>query len=623
MELPSRALDDQLLPGGELEDIRKRLRTLAAKHDLTSVIACAFDHRTRMLPFIYADLRMAPAGARAIGSALVDSGFSKTRIVLQQWNRNFRPSEMRLDGRLPDLFLISSMSLHTAACKEMIRDICRVEPARRPLVIAGGSLCIYEPWEVFYPEAADAAVTGEEYVLLNLLETLLSGRAGAEPLRQTFLRARDSGALDAIPGLVYGRTDPAGTVLGLVNTGVQRLLGNLDELPMPTAGYAILEPPSRLATLASRPLDAGQVAKHSRISALVMTLGCKFSCEYCPIPAYNQRRLRGKSGARLREEISLLHRRYGLRYFFGTDDNFFADKDRSLDILESLAAAQDGGVALRKVIRWGTEVTVHDTLGMREHLSLAHRAGVRALWLGVEDMTGALVRKGQTTDKTLEVFGLLRRQGICPMPMMMHHESQPLVSLGGRGLLNQVRLLRRSGAVSLQVLMLTPSAGSKLYDRTFESGLVYRSAAGRPVQPHMYDGNYVIACGQGRPWRKQLNILAAYLFFYNPPRLIADLIRCRGRVGFKPAGMQLVGMWGLTHTIRRTLGWAMRLMLGRIERYSAPPGSPFPMQPPRSMGVPPVSECSTGILPVSECSTGILPVSESEKEKQQRQQQQQ
>ena len=33
------------------------------RHDLTTVIACAFYHRTRMLPFIYADMRMAPGGA--------------------------------------------------------------------------------------------------------------------------------------------------------------------------------------------------------------------------------------------------------------------------------------------------------------------------------------------------------------------------------------------------------------------------------------------------------------------------------------------------------------------------------------------------------------------------------
>jgi hypothetical protein len=99
MELPRRERGDELLAPGEMTKLRMRLRRLAPRHDLVSVIACAFDHRTRMLPFIYSDTRMAPAGVRSIGAAMVDAGFEKTRIVLQQWNRHFRPSSMRLDGR--------------------------------------------------------------------------------------------------------------------------------------------------------------------------------------------------------------------------------------------------------------------------------------------------------------------------------------------------------------------------------------------------------------------------------------------------------------------------------------------------------------------------------------------
>src|ERR1700675_2180595 len=109
MELPRRTHGDELIRPGELNDLRHRLRRLAPKHDLVSVIAYAFDHRTRMLPFIYADTRMAPAGVRGVGSALADVGFTKTRIVQQQWNRNFRPSLMRLDGRIPDIFMVSTM----------------------------------------------------------------------------------------------------------------------------------------------------------------------------------------------------------------------------------------------------------------------------------------------------------------------------------------------------------------------------------------------------------------------------------------------------------------------------------------------------------------------------------
>src|SRR5882724_7718982 len=119
MELPSRPRGDVLLPPGEMTRIRESLRTLSAKHDLTTVIACAFDHRTRILPFIYADLKMVPAGVRAIGSALVDAGFKKTRIVLQQWNKNFSPSRMRLDNRIPDIFMVSSMHLHSSECDRL------------------------------------------------------------------------------------------------------------------------------------------------------------------------------------------------------------------------------------------------------------------------------------------------------------------------------------------------------------------------------------------------------------------------------------------------------------------------------------------------------------------------
>ncbi|MBT7171853.1 MAG: radical SAM protein, partial [Phycisphaerales bacterium] len=149
MELPPRASGDELLQPGALVSVRLRLQAMAAHHDLATVIAYAFDHRTRMLPFIGADVRMAPAGVRAIGSAMVDAGFPKTRIVLQQWNRRFRPSQMRLDGRIPDLFMVSSMQIHTAPCIELIQDACRIDPAHRPLIIAGGPKTIYEPWGVF------------------------------------------------------------------------------------------------------------------------------------------------------------------------------------------------------------------------------------------------------------------------------------------------------------------------------------------------------------------------------------------------------------------------------------------------------------------------------------------
>jgi radical SAM superfamily enzyme YgiQ (UPF0313 family) len=540
-----------------------------------------------MLPFIYADTRMVPAGVRAIGSAMVDSGFSKTRIVLQQWNRNFKPSRMMLDGRVPDLFMVSTMGMHSDRAMELIRDARRIDAAHRPLIIAGGSHAVYEPFLLFADErrryeGPDVVVTGEEFVLLSLLEAILSFRAEGESLRSAFFRAKASGALDEIPGLIYplgSRAESDGIADELIDTGIQRLLGDLDELPHPVLGYQLLEPPARSETLAPRALEAKRVRWHSPISSLVMTFGCKFACPYCPIPAYNQRQHRLKSPERIADEMWQLHKAYGLRYFFGTDDNFFNTKSRTLDIVQTLARAEFDGVPLRSKARWYSEVTVHDTLLMKDHLPLVREAGCRALWLGVEDMTATLVKKGQSVDKTTESFQLLRTAGICPMPMMMHHDSQPLYSRGTNyGLLNQVRLLRKAGAVSLQVLMMTPSPGTKLFADTYAKELVLSRAGGREVRPYMHDGNYVIASSHPRPWRKQFNLLFAYLYFYNPVWLATNLWRRKTRVGMKPAYMQLVGMFGLTQSVRRTFGWAMRLMFSRIDRSKLPPQSIVPVR---------------------------------------------
>ncbi len=615
MELPCRARGDELLTPGELAAIRLRLRNVAGKHDLATVIACAFDHRTRMLPFLYADTRMVPAGVRAIGSAMVDAGFAKTRIVLQQWNRNFSPSQMRLDGRIPDIFMVSSMQIHTAQCKALIQDACRIDPADRPLIIAGGPKVIYEPWDVFSadpanPWGADVAVTGEEYILLNLLEVLLSVRASNESMRATFLWARDSGLLDGIPGLVYAQGQRDGVADELVDTGIQRLVGDLDELPDPVLGYRLVEPPSRNATLGSLAIPADQVRKHSMIGSLVLTLGCKFTCQYCPIPAYNQRQYRTKSGERIAEEIERLYREYHIRFFFGADDNFFNDKQRTLDIAETLARKVDAGSRPHSKIRWATEATIHDTLQMKDHLPLVRKAGLWGLWLGVEDMSGTLVRKGQSVDKTIEAFGLLRESGIFPIPMMMHHDSQPLYTLKGQsGLLNQVRLLRKAGALYMQVMMLTPSPGSQLYVEAYTSGLAFKSVDGIAVEPHIGDGNHVVASSDPKPWQKQFNLLAAYLYFYNPLNFLIALLRPKSKIpladaetrpvapGQQPrrsglrrrflrkmkvhlgdAAVQLFGMWGLGHTVRHTFIWALRLMRGNIKRHTQVPTSRIPMR---------------------------------------------
>ena len=581
MELPGRPKGDEFTKRGEYPSLRTRIRAAAAGLSIPTVVVYAFDKRTRLLPYLFSTHRMAPAGARAVGAALYDSGLTKTRIVLQQWNPNFRPRRARLDGAPIEMLLVSSMQIHAERAYRLVADACTGRRPDRPLIIAGGPKAIYEPWDLFGiggdPEvSADLAVTGEEFVLMQLVEVLLEYRGGQGPMLEAFRRARRDGALAEVPGLVYRRDDQPDAPL--VTTGVQRLVQDLDELPHPIIGYGLLERPHGSPGLQAQPLPASRVWWHSPIGSLILSQGCKFNCEYCPIPAYNQRTFRHKSGERIVDELRRLREQLGIRLFFGTDDNFFDDRSAVEQIFETMARATVAGRPIRKAIRWGTEATAFDTWKNRDLLRYARMSGLRALWIGIEDLTATLIKKGQSLNRTAELFAELNRRGILPMPMMMHHDSQPLHTRGSPyGLLNQVSFLRKCGAQSLQVTVLTPAVGTRSYEAAFENGFVFDTVGGKRVLQWQFDGNHVVASSLPQPWRTQLNVLLAYASYYNPLNLVRALARPANSLFLAGVYDQLRGMMGLGVNAIDSARWAYRLWRGPISHLAGPPGPKRPL----------------------------------------------
>ena len=239
-----------------------------------------------------------------------------------------------------------------------------------------------------------------------------------------------------------------------------------------------------------------------------------------------------------------------------------------------------GNKPFRKAINFATEATEFDVFKNQDLLPLARDAGMRGLWLGIEDLTAGLVKKGQTIEKTKTLFKLLLKQGIAPMPMMMHHDGQPLWTWRGLyGLLNQVRFLWRAGAASCQVTLLTPWVGSQGYEQPFRDGLVLSKAGGRPIEQYQYDGNHCLATSDAHPWRRQINMLVSYASFYNPLNLLLALPRF-DKVWADRVLFQLLGMVGLAKSIYQSREWLSRLISGPIERLAELPGSRFPMVAP-------------------------------------------
>src|SRR5262249_38669237 len=156
---------------------------------------------TRLLPFVLYDSWMFPAGARSIAGGLWQAGFSRTRAVFQLWNPNFRITHAQLGGKRPEMFLVSSMQIHAPLAYKAVQQAHAMGDAR-PLIIAGGPKAVYQPYHYWalpeqrQPSVPDVVVTGETFVLLDLLNALMPLRGRGESMRTAFERARREGVLE-------------------------------------------------------------------------------------------------------------------------------------------------------------------------------------------------------------------------------------------------------------------------------------------------------------------------------------------------------------------------------------------------------------------------------------------
>jgi radical SAM superfamily enzyme YgiQ (UPF0313 family) len=570
MELAVRKDSDRFVGHGAYRALQARLRNRSATlAEIPTVVLSAFDRSTRLLPFVFYDGMMFPAGASAIANAVHQAGFARTRAVFELWNPNFKASRARLDGRAPEMLLISSMQIHSQRAFEEISEAGSLG-AERPLIIAGGPKAIYEPYQ-FWPEPGerdravpDVVVSGEQYVLLELLDTLIDYRGARDTMRSAFERARSDGALETIPGLVYLAPGASVREPVLIDTGLQRLVRDLDELPGEETALDLLESPHRGTGLSPQPLDAARVGRHARIVSLLVTQGCKFNCSYCPIPAVNQKSWRYRSPERLTRTIAAIHERFNIKYFFGADDNFFNRRETAEALLTAMAQATARGRPFRECIRFATEATQFDTYRNRDLLPVARAAGVHALWFGIEDLTATLINKGQKPAQTVELFRLLREHKISPMAMMMFHAGQPYYTPGALyGLSNQIKFLREAGAVSVQCTVHSPAVGTRDQEAAFAKGNVLHSVGSYAIPESKYDGNHVIVVAGEAAWKRQFKLIGGYAAFYNPANFVRALKRDGSPLRRRRIGYQLAGMAAMIWTLGKVTPYILRLMTGR------------------------------------------------------------
>jgi radical SAM superfamily enzyme YgiQ (UPF0313 family) len=325
-----------------------------------------------------------------------------------------------------------------------------------------------------------------------------------------------------------------------------------------------------------------RVRRHNWIATLQFTQGCKFACSYCPIPAVNQKTWRYRSPEGIARQLRTIHEQTGIRYYFGTDDNFFNRRETAEAMLEGIrrATTSPHGKPLGDCVRWGTEATQFDTHKNRDLLPLARKAGMTAIWFGIEDLTAELVNKGQKPEVTIDLFRLLHENRIMPMAMMMYHDGQPFHTRDSLyGINNQMRFLHKAGAISVQCTVHVPAVGTKEYEKTFDTGNVFAQLGDTTLEDRHFDGNHIVVRGSESDWRRQLKHAGAYASFYNPLNFLYALRLDGSPLRTKRAMMQLAGMTATGWTFLKTMPHLFRLLTAEPRFHAATPAAiPVPVR---------------------------------------------
>lgn len=582
MELTGRIGKDRFLPESPL-DLAAQLGELSAGR-YSAAVVYPFDPFTEVGPFLGVSSRMAMAAPWVVGALLKRSGFD-SRIVQQVWNPNFKPRKAEINGKSLDLLAISSMNIHSAKARGLIRD-ASLMGENRPFVVSGGPKYVYQPTDAWRgnPDAwPDAVVTGEAHILLFLLKRILSLKKSDETLAKAWRRLCEHGEFHDIPGLVF---QAPGDKLELINTGVPQMNEYL-ERPYAVEGLALYERPGKYDGLGQTALPLGELRRHIRFVAMPgFTEGCTRTCGYCPIPGRMQHSYRASAEEFISEDILRTRAETGVVYYFAGDDSHF-NSNFCERFWNHMARVRLHGEPLRGQIKIGTEAVLADVEKRIALLPVAAEGGLIALWFGIETYNKDDLDKGQNTDNTAKVFNAMRSYGISPMAMTMLFPGQGWKGNKTHpfGVSETMRILDRYGATYMQLTHLMPSPGSAYYEGHFLRGEVFSKVGKYTVGDSFFDGNRAVVdfTGGKNPSdcaRCQILILGAYWKFYHPGQLVKKLLR----YWLNPTEQRLqdlrFGWFGLAQIAVSTIRyvpWIWALWRGPWEKYSATPEFKVPV----------------------------------------------
>jgi len=268
-----------------------------------------------------------------------------------------------------------------------------------------------------------------------------------------------------------------------------------------------------------RDLLEGKARHYVTINAVQTGRGCQHACRYCSVSAFHRQSYRQRPIGEVIDEL-----RGTPRDLIFVDDNIARCRDYARELFLRMLPLQK---------RWVAQCAI-EIADDRELLRLAHAAGCRGLFIGIEtanpDNLAAIDKQFNQSATYRERLRTIRRQGIGVVAGM-------IVGLDGDGtdiFENCLRFLQQHRIDALQLNILTPLPGTPLFGQM--------QKAGRITDPRWdrYDFRHVVFEPR-RMTAEQLQAGADWLYaqFYRADRIALRFVRTLATCGWTAAVLGL------------------------------------------------------------------------------------
>ena len=322
---------------------------------------------------------LTPLGLVCIGGPLLDAGYTVKLIDHDAYGWSFKKLNEEVEKFQADYVLLGH-SGSTAAHKTAIKTFHEIKETYPNIKTIYGGV---------YPSYADQGILRE----CNEIDFIVRGE-GEETIIQLLKTIEKNENLEQVDGVTW--RDGNQIIANRSRTPIQ----NLDAYRL---GWELLD------------WSLYKIFGFQRAAGLQFSRGCTLTCSYCGQWMF-WKKWRHRSPENIVEQLKILKNQYGVDYVWFADENFSADKDTLICLLNLIV---DSNLNLSLNIN----MTAADVVRDADIIPLYKAAGVDYMVMGVESLKDEVIvniRKNNPFEISKEAVRLLRQNNILSLTNIIY-----------------------------------------------------------------------------------------------------------------------------------------------------------------------------------------------------------